>query len=306
MTNGAEVSRRSVSMRPRESAAFCGVCHILPIRNRRNIPRSDLTKINLAAWLIAAFLTVFSATSFAQISAKSDSTLAGIKGLFDSGSYIAAELQARRVLEDKKVSDSARVQLEKYLAFALVAQGKNESAVEHFLNALRFDSSLTLDPVLTSPKILSVFETAKQQYHANLARERSMSGIRPIGTVASSHGPSFRAILFPGWEQLHSGRNTKGYVLLAAGASTAASAITSAILRQNARAKYLDAATPSLAESRYSTYNFYYKTEIYSISAFVLVYLYSELDAFLNLPPHFGLEYSPSTGSASIGFHLSF
>lgn len=251
--------------------------------------------------LIAVSLICFSSASYAQISPGADSTIAAIKNLYDEGSYTAAELQARRALEDTKVSDSARVQLQKYLAFTLVAEGRNEAAVEHFVDALRLDSSLTLDPVLTSPKILSVFKSAEERYREKVAVTTLQRKV-----AAKEAGPSFRAMIFPGWDQLHRGRRTKGVILLGAGAAAAAAAIASDILRRDARTKYLDATTPALAESRYKTYNTYYKTEIYSVSAFILIYLYSEFDSFLNLPPHFSAGYSPSTRSLEMNFRIRF
>ena len=298
MTNAAQWSRSSPFVSPRDAVAA--------LRDRVNPHNYWRIMIWTAFPLFFLVLTAFSSPSLAQTLPESDSTLAAIKNLFDNGSYISAELQARRVLEDKHVSDSTRVQLEKYLGFALVAQGKNESAEEHFINALRLDSSLTLDPVLTSPKILTVFESAKEKYRLDLARAESQSGGHPQSSAGLSRGPSFRAILFPGWEQVYQGRKTKGYILLGAGAATAVAAIASDFLRRDARTNYLNATTPALAESRYNTYNTYYKTEIYSVSAFVLIYVYSELDAFLSLPPNLDATYSPYTRSLNLGFHLEF
>lgn len=258
-------------------------------------------------WVVFAVLTFVTSAASAQISSRTDSSISEIKQLFDNGSFISAELQARRVLEDRTVSDSARVQLEKYLGFALVAQGKNESATEHFIKALRLDSSLTLDPVLTSPKILGVFESAKQQFLEERENVKPAGSPRP-GTikVVEEKGPTFRALIFPGWDQLYRGKSTKGYILLGAGAAAAVSAIASDLLRRDARTKYLEAGTPALAQSRYNTYNLYTSTEFYSISAFVVVYLYSEFDSFLNLPPHFTPTYQPSTRSVGLNFHLDF
>ncbi len=255
-------------------------------------------------FLIFIILAGFFESASAQGVSGADSTLAAIRTLFDNGSYISAELQARRVLEDKTVTDTERVKLEKYIGFALVAQGKNTSAVEHFINALKIDSSLTLDPVLTSPKILAVFDSAKRQFRSEISAD--LSKRIPSEPVVVKSGPTFRAILFPGWEQYHQGRKKKGYLLMGVGGIAAASAIASDLLRRDAHTKYLQATTPAMAQSRYTTYNTYYKTEIYSVSAFVLVYIYSEFDSFLDLPPHLDADYSAQTRSLSLTFRLPF
>ncbi len=298
MTKGAELSRPEGFVDLRDSAAAS--------KSPVNPPGSRLWRLRPFLFLSLVIVSLSSLNAFAQSSGWSDSTLTAIKSLYDSGSYVSAELQARRVLEDKRVSDSLRIQLEKYLAFALVAQGKNESAVEHFINALRLDSSLTLDPVLTSPKILGVFETARRQLRLEVVGSKQVKPSTPANAVSISRGPTFRAILFPGWDQLYRGRKTKGTVLLALGGVAAVASVASDLVRRDARTKYLQATTPSLAESRYKTYNTYYKTEVYSISAFVIVYVYSEVDAFLDLPPRFAVDYSPSTRTTSLSFRLNF
>ncbi len=252
----------------------------------------------------------FASITYSQTLTRADSAIKSIKSLFDNGSYISAELEARRMLEDRTVNDSTRVQLEKYLAFSLVAEGRNQPAIEHFLKALMIDSSMTLDPVMTSPKILQVFNAAKEEFRSNRKEETSAPEKKAIprnpNNLAGSGGTTFRAILFPGWEQVYAGRETKGYILLGAGAVTAVSSIAFDFLRRDARTKYLDASTPDLAASTYKTYNAYYKTEFYSISAFVLIYVYSELDSFLKLPPHFSMNYSPEKMSASLDFRMNF
>lgn len=143
----------------------------------------------------------FAIPAFSQNSTEIDTTLSGIKSLFDGGSYISAELQARRILEDRNISDSMRIQFEKYVAFSLVAQGRNDAAVDHFKNALEIDSTFSLDPVLTSPKILEVFDAAKGQFSGELERKRSKADASLEGSTSRREGggPTFRAILFPGW-----------------------------------------------------------------------------------------------------------
>jgi len=248
--------------------------------------------------------------AFSQSAAKIDTALAGIKSLYDDGSYISAELQARRTLEEKNLSDSARVQLEKYVAFSLVAQGKNDAAVGHFESALEVDSTLTLDPILTSPKILGVFETAKNQFESELEERRSRTAFGTSTKESSfqckDSEPTFRAILFPGWEQSFRGETVKGHILLGAGTLTALSLIASDLLRRDAKASYLNASTPDLASTRYKTYNTYYETEFYSASAFVLIYIYSGVDAFVNLPPDLDLDYSPGRSAMSLNFRIHF
>lgn len=237
--------------------------------------------------------------AYCQAPAKQDSTLQAIDTLFTNGSYLSSELEARRLLEMPGISDSIKAQAEKYVAFSLVAQGKNDEATEHFISAMKYDSAFSLDPVLTSPKIMSVYRDAREQF-----RLRQLE--RPPKKEESLHeiqnGPSFRALLFPGWEQIHQGKNVKGYALLGAGAVSLASTLYFDQVRKDKRSTYLAASTPAEASARYTDYNSAYKDENYSVALFGIVYLYSMLDAFVSLPPRFNFSVSPLSSSLSFTY----
>ena len=93
-----------------------------------------------------------------------DSSLKQIEALYNSAQYVTAELEARRLYEEMDLTDSARVQIEKWVAFSLIAQGKSSIARERFVTLLSINPDFELDPVLTSPKILSVFYEAKTKF----------------------------------------------------------------------------------------------------------------------------------------------
>ena len=226
----------------------------------------------------------------ALLAVEPDSLLAVVRSLYESGSFVSAELEARRLLDEPGITDSLAIAAEEYVAFSLIAQGKNAPATEYFVSILRRDSSYALDPLMTSPKIISVFSEARGRY----ARERS-AVVTPVVTPPPPvpPGPSFRLIVFPGWDQLHQDRTTKGTILLSAGAISLGSLVTFDILRRSAREDYLAASTPAEAAARYRDYDRYYKAEYYSAAAFAVVYLYSAFDAFFDLPPRIDAAASP-------------
>jgi hypothetical protein len=202
--------------------------------------------------------------------------------MYRGGQYLGAEVEARRYLERGPLPDSARVVAEQLIAFSLVAQAQEAAAVDHFAAILAIDSSYSLDPFFTSPKILRAFEIAHQQFHAPEGGEDLPRVLPPPDAPPA---PSFRLLLFPGWDQLHQGKGTKGIFLLGAGVACAASAITFGALQRSARDEYLAAGTPEEAAALYESYDRYTKAEYYSVAAFVLVYAYSAFDALLDLPP---------------------
>jgi tetratricopeptide (TPR) repeat protein len=246
-------------------------------------------------------LTVFGNTAAvrAQTQVNPDSTVALIRSLYNEGKYPGAEFEARRLLEWSSLSDSVRIVLEQYLAFALVAQGEPQSAVEHFTAILLLDPYYELDLVLTSPKIITVFNDAKLKYISRKSQSppRRITSDPPLELSR----PTWRTIVFPGWEQLYHGRTTAGIIYGGAGAAAAVSLVFCDIQRRSKRDEYLAAATSSLARTRYSDYNNYYKAEVYSAIALAAVYLASQLDVLLT-PPQVLVQ----DGRAALSIRLPF
>ncbi len=208
-----------------------------------------------------------------------DSTFRTIESMFESGAYVNAEVEARRLAEGPNVSDSLRSVAEKWIAFSLVAQGKSSLAKDHFVALLKLNPQFDLDPILTSPKILAVFDEVKAHFSDRVKPEVDTVAAPPL---RQSMGVSFRTIIFPGWEQLHTNRATAGYLFLGGGIATLGAGIAFDALRSSARSEYLSATTPPLIAAKYSTYNKYYKAEAYAFSAFAVVYLISEIDVLGN------------------------
>lgn len=210
-----------------------------------------------------------------------DSALTEIETAYTTGQYLSAELDARRMLEVPELSDSVKVQLEKWIAFSLIAQGKSTAAKERFVALLQIDDTFELDPVFTSPKILSVFNDARTKFIT--WRKAAAAETLRSATLKQEHDDrtiTYRTIVFPGWEQIHHDRSQTGYVLMGAGVISLSSGILFEVLRSDARNDYLKATTLSEISTTYDSYNTYRKAEIYSFSLFALIYVISEIDVF--------------------------
>jgi hypothetical protein len=223
------------------------------------------------------FSCVCSNFIFAQQTRSLRETIFTIDSLYGAGSYLSAEVEARRLLEFANLNDTSAAEIHKYIAFSLIAQGKSELAKERFALLLSILPAYSLDPVLTSPKILVIFNEARQAF---LSSKKSGQG--SILTTRETTRPpvSYRAILFPGWEQLYTGRKISGTLFFGLGIATLGSGITFEYLRSGARQEYLTENNPSAIDEKYSTYNRYYKAEIASFVAFVITYIVSEIDVF--------------------------
>jgi hypothetical protein len=200
-----------------------------------------------------------------------------IDSLYNSGAYLSAEVEARRLFEYANLNDTAYAEIHKFIAFSLIAQGKSELAKERFAMLLSLFPAYSLDPVLTSPKILIIFNEAKRAF---LSSKKTNPETIKIPTDASGLPISFRTILFPGWEQLYAGRKTSGTIFLCTGILTLGGGLTFEILRISARQDYLSERNTLIINEKYNTYNRYYKAEIVSFVAFAITYIASELDVF--------------------------
>jgi hypothetical protein len=205
------------------------------------------------------------------------STLQAIETLYNTGSYITAELEARHLLEHSALNDSVRVAVHKYIAFSLIAQGKSELAKEHFMSMLKLVPNYDLDPVYTSPKILVVFKETQQLF---LSSKKPQKDTVRNPVLIENPAITYRTILFPGWEQLHQDRTTAGTIFLGAGITTLGAGIAFEFLRSSARQNYLSETHSSEFDEKYDIYNRYYKAEIISFVAFAVVYVASEIDVF--------------------------
>ena len=249
-------------------------------------------------------IIIAGAQTFAQ-SNSIDSTFHSIESLFESGSYVNAEVEARRLVEIHNLSDTVRVIAEKWIAFSLVAQGKSSLAGDHFSLLLKLNPRFELDPILTSPKILAVFNETKAHLTVHVNPEMDTVAVQ---SFRQSMEVSFRTIIFPGWEQLHTNRTTAGYLFLGGGIGALGAGIAFEALKSSARSEYLSATTASTIEAKYSTYNKYYKAEAYAFSAFALIYLASEIDvlghansATVSFEPS-----SPSNRSSNLSLRIKF
>lgn len=230
-----------------------------------------------------------------------DSTLKAANKLYIAGSYDSAELASRRLLEQGPLSDSLQVEAERIIAFSLVAQGKPVLAREHFEQILAISPRFQLDQVLTSPKILTVFQEAKLHSPDAQRADRDDHG------GYEGTGVSFRTVVFPGWEQYHRGQTVTGASFAGAGVLALGSAITFEFLRANARNDYLAATQPSDIGSKYLAYNRYYRGEVYSFVAFAVIYIASEFDVFLSPSKTVQIQSSVIPGgSSNFVFSLAF
>lgn len=207
-----------------------------------------------------------------------DSLLRAAEKSFIDGRYMDSELGARRALEHKALDIPGRISCERLIATSLIAQGKTQQAEPHFISILKMDPAFEMDPLLTSPKILTVFTETKKQFIQSGTADSSPGH----GWDSPASSITYRALLFPGWEQIHKGRVQTGVVLAALGGVSLGTAVATEFLRSSARKDYLAARSPDDIAAKYKIYDRYYRAETYSFVFFALTYVASEIDLLTN------------------------
>ncbi len=166
---------------------------------------------------------------------------------------------------------------------------EDEAAKSSFVEILKIDTSFVLDSLKTSPKIVTFFNNVKMAYKQQAAEKVSQQIVR-IDTVFVTNPSKVNQIengiktsvllslVYPGAGHLYDGQKVKGWTLTALTTITLASSIYFFIDSNKKKNTYLDEKNPAKFDSRYSDYNKSYKYKNYSLVAFGVVWLYSQLD----------------------------
>ena len=101
--------------------------------------------------------------------ATGDLTLLG-KGVaaYESHEYPTALEYLNKGLDQGGNTQEQLVNLHKYKACVLLEQNQPEAAKVDFLEALKLDPMMSLDPQMHSPKIIEAFQKTKSEFHAYL------------------------------------------------------------------------------------------------------------------------------------------
>lgn len=109
-------------------------------------------------------------------SSNPDTVLAKARLFYETGKYQEALDELKGLIASgEEFKPHIMVEIYKYLAFCSSAFDQRDVAKRNFMKALTYDPNLELDPVFTSPKIMSLFKEAKrdflEEYQKKMAEE---------------------------------------------------------------------------------------------------------------------------------------
>jgi len=206
-------------------------------------------------------------------------SLVQIQDLYRAGEYEqVVERSAGLLTEAGSVKDS--VEAYRLRAFALVALGRNREAATAFASLLDLVPEYGLDPETVSPKIRAVFEQVKAGRKP--APEPDARTEVRIDTVRVGRRASLAALV-PGLAQVQEGKPVKGWLLLGAGVVSVAGLVFTHVNYQDAHEDYLAATELHDIEDRYRAANNWYRARSITVGTTGAVWLYSLVDALLEL-----------------------
>ena len=158
------------------------------------------------------------------------------------------------------------------------------ASLSSFLEILKIDPDYSLDPVKTSPKILSFFEELKKSYQPEV-RDETARQTAKIDTVRIADDRTgelksclVKSMLLPGWGHFQLDKKTKGIFLTGAGLASLGLAINYALDTEDKEKSYLNETDMGRIEPKYDAYNRAYRLRNIFMASFAVVWLYTQAD----------------------------
>ena len=251
---------------------------------------------------VAALVVCFSVTG---VGAKDD-FVSCAEDFYAQGEYLLVIDYVETILSDTLGLDTGdRTLLLRILGSSYVAVGNTESAKKRFKKMLELKADCELDPVFTSPKILSVFEEARQEFETEQAISQPETLTTKLAPQESERnvwlGPAMKSLIVPGLGQFQNGHQKKAYFFISSEVVSLAGLLVSQVKFDEARRTYSGNDDPSRMEPLYSSYNTWFMVRNGFIATSVGICLLSSVDAMIGALESEYREKPPRVGVLPLG-----
>jgi len=156
-------------------------------------------------------------------------------------------------------------------------------ALKDFIEILKINPAFSLDPVQTSPKILTFFNEIKSNFRTGEEKPQIIPIQKDTVQIVRDTSGLFksmliRSILIPGWGHLYLNNSAKGLLLTTASTLSLGGAVYYIIDCNKAKKTYLNETNPALINIKYNDYNSSYKKRNILIATYAVFWLYSQTD----------------------------
>ncbi len=156
-------------------------------------------------------------------------------------------------------------------------------ALKDFIEILNINPDFSLDPVQTSPKIITFFNEIKANFQAREEKPQVIETQRDTMRIVKDTSGLFknmliRSAIFPGTGHIYLDNSTKGWLLTSASTISFAGAVYYIIDCNRTEKSYLNETDPVLIEEKYNSYNSSYKKRNILLTTYAVLWLYCQTD----------------------------
>jgi len=192
--------------------------------------------------------------------------------------------------EKEKFSNPEGIEIYRMKGISHYALLDDSEARLSFIEILKIDTSYTLDPSYTSPKIITFFSDVKNEYLASVEGKEEQIVITKYDTVYvpvtyrdsisenNLKQALIRSVFIPGTGHLYLQSNLKSWLLTFLSAASIGSGIYFIIDANKKEKIYLQEQDANEVAEKYNDYNFSYRMRNLAFISFAALWIYSQLD----------------------------
>jgi hypothetical protein len=197
---------------------------------------------------------------------------------------------ADSILKKEKFSNPSLIEIYRMKAISHYALLDDSEARLSFIEILRIDTSYTLDPSNTSPKIITFFRDVKNEYLASIRGKEEKVLVTKYDTVFVSvmyrdsvaennfKQAFIRSVFIPGAGHLYLQSNIKSWVLTFLSLASIGTGVYFIFDANEKERIYLQERDINEVVEKYNDYNFSYRMRNLAFISFAALWLYSQID----------------------------
>jgi len=156
-------------------------------------------------------------------------------------------------------------------------------SLKDFIEILKINPNFALDPVQTSPKIITFFNEIKATFRDQEETPQVIKIKKDTVQIVRDTSGLFknmliRSAIVPGTGHIYLDNSAKGWLLTSASTLSLAGAVYYIFDCHKTEKNYLNETNPALIEEKYDSYNSSYKKRNLLITAYAVLWFYSQTD----------------------------
>lgn len=225
-----------------------------------------------------------------MVTSSSGQTIEDVRVNFESFEYNSVIELSNSILGNDStllLSDKIDLLIMKGVSFYSIAEIDSSRAT--FIDLLKLDPTHSLDPVRISPKIISFFNTVKNEFEeiSSAAMESSNHNVSTSAEISVFNNKLYtnsivRSLILPGLGHLYAENKSGNWLLTSLSAANLGAMIYFIVETNNREQKYLNETSLSNIAGRYDDYNESYKIRNILIASYAAIWLYSQIDLMFN------------------------